>query len=102
VRLFIYGTLLDDAALMADAVPATLRGWQRVGLRGIRYPTLRRRRNGVVSGAVVDAAADVLRRLVAYEGPTYRPTRVVVQTASGKTAANAWIAPGGTHRPWRE
>jgi hypothetical protein len=56
----------------------------------------------VVSGAVVDVAADVLQRLVAYEGPTYRLTRVVVQTASGKTAAYAWIAPGGTHRPWRE
>jgi hypothetical protein len=55
-----------------------------------------------VSGVVVDVRADVLRRLAAYEGPRYRLTRVVVRTATGKTAAYAWIAPGGTRRPWRE
>ena len=82
--------------------PATLTGWRRVVLRGTRYPTLRRDRRGAVSGAVVKVPAPVLRRLVAYEGPAYRLVRVVVQTPNGKTAANAWIAPGGTRRPWRE
>jgi hypothetical protein len=28
--------------------------------------------------------------------------RVVVRTANGNTAAHAWIAPAGTHRPWKE
>jgi len=51
MTLFLYGTLLDDAALRArsgDAtlaercVAATLTGWRRVASRGGRYPTLRR------------------------------------------------------------
>jgi gamma-glutamylcyclotransferase (GGCT)/AIG2-like uncharacterized protein YtfP len=101
MRLFLYGTLLGDRRLGPSA-PAILMGWRRVGLRGTRYPTLRRDRQGAVSGAVVNVPAAVLRRLVAYEGPAYRLARVVVRTASGKTAAYAWIAPGGTRRPWRE
>ncbi len=101
MRLFLYGTLLGDRRL-ARSLPATLTGWRRVVLRGTRYPTLRRDRLGVVSGAVVDVPAPVLRRLVAYEGPAYRLVRVVVRTANGKTAAHAWIAPGGTRRSWRE
>jgi gamma-glutamylcyclotransferase (GGCT)/AIG2-like uncharacterized protein YtfP len=101
MRLFLYGTLLDDHRL-GPSVPATLMGWRRVALRGTRYPTLRRDRRGAVVGAVVDVPAPMLRRLVAYEGPAYRLARVVVRTASGKTAAYAWIAPGGTRRPWRE
>jgi len=101
MRLFLYGTLLGDRKL-GPSVPATLTGWRRVALRGTRYPTLRRDRQGAVTGAVVDVPAPVLRRLVAYEGPTYRLARVVVQTAAGKTAAHTWIAPGGTRRAWRE
>ncbi|HEX4173209.1 MAG TPA: gamma-glutamylcyclotransferase family protein [Acetobacteraceae bacterium] len=101
MRLFLYGTLLANPRTAAG-MPATLSGWVRVGLRGTRYPTLRLRRGGAVSGAVVDVPAYLLRRLVAYEGPRYRLTRVVVRTATGKTAAHAWIAPGGTRRPWRE
>jgi gamma-glutamylcyclotransferase (GGCT)/AIG2-like uncharacterized protein YtfP len=101
MRLFLYGTLLGDPRVGPSA-PASLTGWRRVALRGTRYPTLRRDRQGAVTGAVVDVSAPVLRRLIAYEGPVYRLARVVVQTASGKTAAYAWIAPGGTRRPWRE
>jgi gamma-glutamylcyclotransferase (GGCT)/AIG2-like uncharacterized protein YtfP len=71
-------------------------------LRGTSYPTLRRKRDGSVCGVVVDVPARVLGRLVAYEGPRYRLTRVVVRTEAGKTTAYAWIAPGGTRRPWRE
>jgi hypothetical protein len=71
LRLFLYGTLLEDATLTRHGGDA-------------RPP------------------ARVLRRLAAYEGPTYRRTRVVVQTATGKTAAQAWIAAGGTRRTWRE
>lgn len=111
MRLFLYGTLLDPATLAArsgNAVlwirqqPARLPGWQRVRLRGSPYPTLRRYRAGCVAGVVVDVSAPALARLAAYEGPPYRLTRVVVQTAKGKTTAHTWIAPGGTSRQWKE
>jgi gamma-glutamylcyclotransferase (GGCT)/AIG2-like uncharacterized protein YtfP len=101
MRLFVYGTLLGDRRF-GGGTPATLKGWRRVVLRGTRYPTLRRDRRGSVSGAVADVPSHVLARLVAFEGPRYRLTRLVVHTASGKTGAYAWIAPGGTRRPWRE
>ena len=101
MRLFLYGTLLSDPGL-GPRTPATLKGWQRVVLRGSDYPTLRRNRGCAVSGAIVQVSGRVLGRLIAYEGPRYRLTRVVVQRASGNTAAHAWIAPGGTRRPWRE
>jgi gamma-glutamylcyclotransferase (GGCT)/AIG2-like uncharacterized protein YtfP len=101
LRLFIYGTLLGDQRL-GGGTPATLKGWRRVRLRGTRYPTLRRDRTGDVAGTVVDVPARLLGRLVAYEGPRYRLTRVVVRTPKGNTAAHAWIAPGGTRRPWKE
>ena len=102
MRLFLYGTLLGDRWAWAAASPATLIGWRRVALRGTRYPTLRRDRRALWRVRWWMCRHRVLRRLVAYEGPAYRLTRVVVQTASGKTAAYAWIAPGGTRRPWRE
>ena len=111
MRLFLYGTLLDaetlaarggHTGLAAHLVRATLRGWQRVLLRRARYPTLRRQRDGVVHGALLDAPSRVLARLAAYEGPAYRLTRVVVQTANGKTVAHTWIAPGATRREWRK
>ncbi len=110
MRLFFYGTLLDgatlagrggDARLPARGVAATLIGWRRVTLRGTRYPTLRRHRAGCVPGVVIVVPSCTLARLAAYERPAYRLTRLVVQTARGKTAAHTWIAPGGTRRPWQ-
>lgn len=110
MRLFLYGTLLDadtlsqrsgDPNLPARCVPATLRGWRRVALPQARWPTLRRDRDGMVAGAVVDVTSAAARRLAAYEGDTYRLLPVVVTTANGKTAARTWIAPGGTRRPWK-
>jgi hypothetical protein len=52
VRLFLYGTLAEAAALarcggrplVASPLPARLAGFERVRLRGTRYPTLRRAR----------------------------------------------------------
>jgi len=99
MRLFVYGTLLGDRRL-GSATPATLNGWQRVGMRGMRYPTLRRQRSGAVSGAVVDVPARTLAWLIAYEGPTYRLMRVMVQTDGRKTAAFAWVAREATNRHW--
>jgi gamma-glutamylcyclotransferase (GGCT)/AIG2-like uncharacterized protein YtfP len=102
MRLFIYGTLLGDHMLTGPQTRATLTGWRRVVLRRTPYPTLRRDRAATVSGIVVDVPSRTLAQLGAYEGPAYRMTRVVVDTPNGKTAAHAWIAPGGTRRPWKE
>jgi hypothetical protein len=75
LRLFLDGTLLDDATLRArggDArlaarrVPATLPGWRRVVLRGTRYPTLRRHGTGCVAGSLLHVSASVLSRLATY------------------------------------
>jgi len=109
MRLFLYGTLVDpdtlaarsgDARLPERCRPAELPGWRRVGLAGTPYPTLRPARGARTPGVVVDVGPAALRRLTGYEGPAYRLTRVVVATAQGETAAHAWIAPGGTQRPW--
>jgi len=111
MRLFLYGTLLNPATLAQRSgdpaaprrcVAATLHDWQRVALPGGRYPTLQRQPGGAVHGAMVDVDAEATRRLAAYEGKAYRLVRVVVATAGGNTAANVWIAPGGTRRPWKE
>ncbi len=111
MRLFVYGTLLDAGRLASRGgqphlssrlVQATLPGWRRVAIRGGRYPTLRRDRGGTVQGVVLDVPAGALARLIAYEGPAYRLTRVVVHAPRGKTAARTWIASAGTRRPWKE
>jgi hypothetical protein len=110
MRLFLYGTLLDatelarrsgDPSLPARRTPATLHGWRRVALPDARWPTLRRERAGVVTGALADVGAVAARRLAAWEDGPYRLVPVVVTTANGKTAARTWIAPGGTRRPWK-
>jgi hypothetical protein len=110
MRLFLYGTLLHPATLAARSgdptlprrcAPASLHGWQRVVLPAVPWPTLRRDRTGVVTGALVDVSATAAARLAAYEGDSYRLMPVVVTTASGKTAARTFIAPGGTRRPWK-
>jgi hypothetical protein len=81
--------------------PSHLTRLAAVASQDARWPTLRRDRAGVVTGAVVPVTAAAARRLAAYEGDAYRLTPVVVTTANGKTAAHVWIAPGGTHRPWK-
>ncbi|MGE0417844.1 MAG: gamma-glutamylcyclotransferase family protein [Acetobacteraceae bacterium] len=106
MRLFFYGTLLDPAVLSRrggfvprrPGIPATLRGWQRVTLKGTRYPTLRPGK--CVTGVLHDIGSAVLGRLTAYEGPRYHLMRVVVATPSGKSAAWTWIASAATRRPW--
>jgi len=110
MHLFLYGTLLHpptlacrggDPRLGRRLRPAVLVGWRRVRLGATRWPTLRRARTARTQGALVAVGADSLARLAAYEGALYRLTRVVVATPSGKTVAATWIAPGGTHRPWK-
>lgn len=106
MRLFVYGTLLEPARLRrlsggrAVPRPARLAGWERVRLRGTPFPTLSRRFRGTVAGAVIDVDAATLRRMMAWEGPSYRLARLVVDGPSGKTGAFIWIAPAATRRPW--
>ena len=109
MRVFLYGTLLDpatlaarsgDPALPARCRPAVLHGWRRVALAGTPYPTLRPHHSAHTPGLLADIGPAALRRLTAYEGPAYRLTRVVVATEQGDSVAHAWIAPGGTQRPW--
>ena len=106
MRLFLYGTLLDpetlaarsgDPGLPQQCRDAALRGWRRVSLTGTKWPTLQRRRGASVAGKLVTAGAAAVRRLSAYEGPTYRLHRVIVEP---RTPAWTWIAPGGTRQPW--
>jgi gamma-glutamylcyclotransferase (GGCT)/AIG2-like uncharacterized protein YtfP len=105
MRLFLYGTLLRPAVLARFAGrpvatrPAALRGWRRTHLGGTGYPTLRRA-PGQVEGAVMDADAATLRRLMAYEGVRYRLERVTVRTARGPELAHVWIAAAALTRPW--
>jgi gamma-glutamylcyclotransferase (GGCT)/AIG2-like uncharacterized protein YtfP len=110
MRLFLYGTLLHpeslarrsgDAALPARRVAASLRGWQRISLPGIPWPTLRRAPGATVDGIAVIAGAAALRRLAAWEGDAYRLQRVMISTSAGKVSAWTWIAAAGTLRAQR-
>ena len=105
--LFLYGTLLDPRILAAQsglrglsrsARPARLAGWARVTLRGTPYPTLFRQAGAETTGAVVRVGPQALRRLAAYEGPSYRlvPVRVAMAGRGQARRARAWVAP-----PWR-
>ena len=109
MRVFVYGSLLDpaalarragDATLPARMRPAVLRGWRRVGVKGSKYPTIVRHRPGVVAGAVVDLPAAAVGRLQAYEGEGYELVRVRPATERGRAPAFAWIAGAPTARKW--
>ncbi len=80
MKLFVYGTLADPAALgrcagrplKAAPLPAQLLGFRRVRLRGARYPTLRRAPGALVQGVIIRVNADMLVRLQAYESVRYQ------------------------------
>jgi hypothetical protein len=99
--LFLYGTLLDPARLARiGGVPglrplhrARLRGWRRVAMRGGPFPTLVRAFRVHVEGAIARIPAAAFARLAAYEGPRYRPMRVVACRAGRPAPARCWIAP---------
>ena len=75
MKIFLYGTLTDPGGfgfcagkpLRAQPIPATLRNYRRVLLRGTRYPTLRRARGHCVQGVIMRVNADMLVRLQNYE-----------------------------------
>ncbi len=93
--------MTGEPALVRRLVPARLRGWRRVFLRGTPYPTLIGDAGGAVEGAVLRVGPDVLTRLSAYEGSDYGLTPVAVNTAQGPVRARAWIAPAWRADPAR-
>jgi len=109
MRLFLYGTLAEAAALArcggrplrAAPQPARLTGFERVRLRGTRYPTLRRAPRAAVDGVVARVSAETMRRLVAYESGRYRRIRVRVGTAAGMALASCFYGDAPTRVGWR-
>lgn len=111
MRVFLYGTLLDPEVLARmsgrrdlahRALPARLRGFRRVALRGTPYPTLIPG-EGEVDGLLLSIPGQALRRLAAYEGPLYRLMPVRVRTARGFSQAHSWVAArrhADPTRPW--
>jgi gamma-glutamylcyclotransferase (GGCT)/AIG2-like uncharacterized protein YtfP len=108
MRLFLYGTLADPAALgrcagrpqRATPLPATLRGYRRVLLRGARYPTLRRARGHEVAGVIMRVNADMLVRLQNYESARYRQVSVRLTTPRGPARAKCFYGDAATKVPW--
>jgi gamma-glutamylcyclotransferase (GGCT)/AIG2-like uncharacterized protein YtfP len=109
VRLFLYGTLAEAQTLArcggrplrATPLPARLAGFERVQLRGTRYPTLRRAPRATVEGMLARVTAETMRRLVAYESGRYRRIRVRVGTARGMAAASCFYGDAPTRVGWR-
>ncbi len=108
MRLFLYGTLADPAALgrcagkplRGGSMPATLPGFTRVRLRGARYPTLRRAAGHQVHGVIVRVSADMLVRLQAYESYRYRQVTLRLQTPGGQVRARCFLGDAATRVPW--
>jgi gamma-glutamylcyclotransferase (GGCT)/AIG2-like uncharacterized protein YtfP len=108
MKLFLYGTLADPAALGRCAgrpvrhppLPARLSGYRRVLLRGARYPTLRRAPDGEVHGVVVRVNADMFWRLKKYESARYRTIRVQLQTPAGPDRALCFYGDAPTLVGW--
>lgn len=110
---FFYGTLIDPdvrEAVLCEfsgasvVTPDSLAGWRAVGVRGRTYPVIVPASGLRVSGvhAVFDdgAAAIVRDRLVAFEGPEYRMTDLVLQSGAAASvfAASPQCTP--TDRNW--
>jgi len=108
MKLFLYGTLADPAALgrcagkpvRATPMPAYLHGYRRVLLRGARYPTLRRAPGKSVSGVMLRVNADMLVRLQNYESVRYRQINVRLQTPSGPHRARCFFGDAPTLVEW--
>jgi gamma-glutamylcyclotransferase (GGCT)/AIG2-like uncharacterized protein YtfP len=109
MKLFLYGTLADPAALgrcagrpvRATPLPARLAGYRRVLLRGARYPTLRRAPGGHVPGVIMRVNSDMFLRLQNYESARYRPIRVRLETPHGPARALCFYGDAPTRVAWK-
>ena len=108
MKLFVYGTLVDLAALgrcagkpfKGHAEHAVLHGFTRVYLRGARFPTLRRAPGHHVPGVVLRVNADMLVRLSNYESVRYRTAHVRLESASGPHRARVFMGDAATKVAW--
>jgi gamma-glutamylcyclotransferase (GGCT)/AIG2-like uncharacterized protein YtfP len=108
MKLFLYGTLADPAALGRCAgrpprhapVPAVLKNYRRVLLRGARFPTLRRAPGHAVHGVIMRVSADMLVRLQNYESTRYRQTFVRLHTPHGPARAKCFFGDAATKVAW--
>lgn len=115
MRLFFYGTLLDEdirtsvlgSDFLPDSVaPAILKGWRRVGVAGRTYPTLIPHPTGRVSGlAVCGLDQAQMRNLLRYEGGEYclREVRIRLECGALAPARTFLCRPGIRTSPheWR-
>jgi gamma-glutamylcyclotransferase (GGCT)/AIG2-like uncharacterized protein YtfP len=108
MRLFLYGTLAEPLGLgrcagrplLRPLVAATLPGFERVLLRGARYPTLRRAPGRHVHGVVARVNADMMVRLQNYESSRYRQIRVRLHTPAGPVRARCFFGDAPTAVAW--
>ncbi len=104
--LFLYGSLLDAALFRRIAgvplagLPAVLAGWRRVAMTHGPYPTLRRDAGSMVEGLLVQVDGRAFAKLCDYEGPRWRRREVVAVVDGRRVVAQAWIAAGGSRKPW--
>lgn len=88
VRRLVLGPLCP-----ATVEPAILKGWRRVMLPGVTYPSVIRDAEGAVEGVVTgDLTAGAKRRLLAYEGKDY--DLIEVDVATGGETIGAWMFAG--------
>ncbi len=108
MKLFLYGTLADPAALgrcagrpvRAVPEPASLPGYRRVLLRGARYPTLKKAPRAQVLGVIIRVTADMLVRLQNYESARYRRVHVRLHTSAGPARALCFYGDAPTSVAW--
>ena len=99
MKLFVYGTLMDDARVAEltgqrfRKQPAALRGYRRLP-SGHGYPYVVPEAGGVVDGFLLrDVTAEALRAFDRYEeeGRYYRRTEVEVEVAGRRESAMTYV-----------
>lgn len=96
-HVFTYGSLMFAPVWQAvvrgrpAAMPARLRGFERLTVRDESFPAIVERPGASVEGVLyLDVADDDLRRLDAFEGPDYERRTLAVRVAEDR--AGAWAA----------
>ncbi len=105
-RLFVYGTLVDDARVrdlvgrQLPWLPAVLEGYCRTLDPSIGYPVVHPLGGASVDGKLLEGVDDhVLAALDAYEGPEYRRVIVQVQTSDGRSVEAYVYVPMASRSP---
>ena len=105
-RLFVYGTLVDDARVQ-DLVgrplpwrPAVLEGYCRTLDPSIGYPVVHPLGGASVDGKLLEGVGEHdLAALDAYEGPEYRRVIVQVETSDGRAVQAYMYVPVASRSP---